>query len=157
MSDITLTTRLTDRLTKTGATALLTIINATRTINTSGRPINQWAINWQTGKVFTTEPFQVGTDPEALPETIGIDISATIPAHMILAPHAHDHGYLSLHESEVWSVEDLACHDLRTFQLLEFGCDRNTHNRILDRMRAECSEQLQAFTTAPNPFDRWEG
>ena len=55
MSDVKLTARLTNMLTDTGATALLTIINATRTISTGGRPINGWFIDWKTGEVVTSD------------------------------------------------------------------------------------------------------
>jgi hypothetical protein len=150
MSDIKLTTRLTNMLTDTGATALLTIIDATRTISTGGRPINGWFIDWKTGKVFTGNQFQCGTDAEGPPEIISVCVSATIPAHMILAQQSREHQDLRLHEGEVWSVEDLARHDLRTFQLLEFGSPDTCH-RVWDRMRAECPERFREFATARNP------
>jgi hypothetical protein len=108
MSDIKLTARLTDMLTDTGATALLTIINATRTISTGGRPVNGWFIDWKTGNVFTSGQFQLATDAEGLPEIISVCVSATIPVHMILAQQSRKHQDLRLHEGEVWSVEDLA-------------------------------------------------
>jgi hypothetical protein len=101
MSDIKLTARLTNMLTDTGATALLTIINATRTINTGGRPINGWFIDWKTGKVLTGNQFQCGTDAEGLPEIINVCVSATIPANMILAQQSSAHQDLRLHEGEV--------------------------------------------------------
>ena len=150
MSDIKLTARLTNMLTDTGATALLNIINATRTINTGGHPINGWFIDWKTGEVFTGDQFQVGTDAEGLPEIINVCVSATIPANMMLAQQSSAHQDLRLHEGEVWSVEDLACHDLRTFQLLEFG-SMDTCHRVWDRMRTECPERFRAFATARNP------
>ena len=151
MSDIKLTARLTNMLTDTGATTLLTIINATRTISTGGRPINGWFIDWKTGEVFTSDQFQAGTDAEGLPEIISVCVSATISAHMILAPQSREHQDLRLHDGEVWSVEDLACHDLRTFQLLEFGSSMDTCHRVWDRMRAECPERFREFAAARNP------
>jgi hypothetical protein len=151
MSDVKLTARLTNMLTDTGATALLTIINATRTISTGGRPVNGWFIGWKTGEVFTSDQFQAGTDAERLPEIISVCVSATIPAHMILAQQSREHQDLRLHEGEVWSVEDLACHDLRTFQLLEFSSSMDTCHWVWDRMRAECPERFREFAAARNP------
>ena len=150
MSDIKLTARLTNMLTDTGATALLTIINATRTISTGGRPINGWFIDWKIGEVFTGDQVQCGTDAEGLPEIISVCVSATIPAHLILAQQSSEHQDLRLHEGEVWSVEDFARHDLRTFQLLEFG-SMDTCHRVWDRMHTECPERFREFVTARNP------
>ncbi len=152
MSDIKLTARLTDMLTETGATALLTIINATRVIGTGGRTIDAWFIDWNTGRVSTSDVFQAGTDAEGLPELIDVCVSATIPPHMILDQQSSEHQDLRLHKGEIWSVEDLACHDLRTFQLLEFGCGTNTCQRVWQRMRAECPERFREFAAARSPF-----
>src|SRR5271156_5785143 len=98
MSDIKLAARLTNMLSDIGATALLTIINATRTISTGGRPINGWFIDWKTGEVFTSDQFQAGTDAEGRPEIISVCVSATIPAHMILAQQSREHQDRRRHE-----------------------------------------------------------
>jgi hypothetical protein len=152
MDDIRLTDRLTNMLTDTGAAAMLTVIKTTRNIGTGAHPINHWFIDWTTGKMFTSDQFQAGLDAGGLPEIIAVNVSATIPAHMILAPDTHEHQLLNLHEGKVWSVEDLACHDLRTFQLLEFNSSMETVHRVHARMKIECPDHYRVFCGAPNRF-----
>ncbi len=152
MSNITLTDRVASMLTEQGRNALPTIIASTCAVSFGDKPINQWCIKWETGVVSTSDHFEAGTDATGLPEIISVCVKATIPQHMILARESREHQPLYLHEGEVWSAEDLACGDLRTFQLLEWICGMTICQRMRERMRNEDPERFWKFATAPDPF-----